>query len=749
MKHALLCFFLGSVFLGVAQHSWDDFTGEERAFFYNISRNREILKPELFHLFEFTDSIPWVNDTLPDYAYVEKQIVKFPSKLVLHSEEIGRKPSGLVSDLATAYALWELDQVLHYRASVDEKDKPLKEKLKVFEKYVIQTIPQTALTTLSSGEYVLLKGISSYFSPSLSVNDRMASLANSGYSQRDQMLILNSISDAQDKYVETRSKEIFLVLGANEKEYHNFLSAAGDGAGWSDLEGSFKTPYNRTLPDDRGVFRFEAEEYAEKVRKADGTEEVKKPVIRIRDIVVRELRTHAEKATILHFDVHGYHPERQTTVAIQKGGNSYILYGKNDTRLLSPDSSYGEGTTYWRLIWELEHVYIADLNERLYGKRGYEYWIKAYEEKIRDTELLIKKTEFRLDELRHTPMGQPKMKKKKIKKKDLDKSDQINGHPTNTLTKTEKKMNIEQNRLVHLNTEWENHKRMLAKLKAEMEEAYFLLINYQSLLDKMQKNLGYIFVEYEQEGNMFTFSDGAIFNYETQDFIFPTTHRDEVFHVYHITFGEKVLSTKIEETFIHMNLTYDDLKARYTLEKIVEDKSPSSEMSERDSIQTMEIFQAVLKQKKKLELIAEGGGIMGYSHGVYYRDSTLSPIPNEKEGYKNSGVTIYRADKQDVVQLRITCWGEQMIPYAFEPYRASFAKFKSKYPDLNEVDYYTGIKAAGLANDWVVRLKALVPVWFEKPVEQAILLKALGGLKVKLVWFRDGRIKSKVPAVSK
>lgn len=745
MKYVYGCIFSLCCVTTNAQSNWDDFTGEERAFFYNLSRKTEILNPELFHLFEFTDSIPWINDTLPDYSYVEKQIVKSPEKLMLHTDQIPRKSVGLVSDLATAYALWELDKVLHYRTSVDEKDKPLKEKLAVFEKYVMQHVPQTALTSRSNGEYVLLKGISSYFSPSMSVTDKMASLVNSGYSQRDQMLILNAIYLAKENYVNDRSMEIVKALGGTNVEYRNYISAAGDGSGWSDLEGGIKTPYNHVLPDERNLFYFEAEEYAEKEERPDGEVITKKPIIRLKDIRVRELRTHNEKATVLHFDVQGFHPERQTTIAIQKGGSSYILYGKNEHRLISPDSSYGKGTTYWRLLWELEHVYIADLNERLYGKRGYEYWIKVYEDKIKGTELLIKKTEFKLDELRHTPMGPPKMKKKKIKKKDLDKSDQINGHPTNKLTSLEKKINIEQNRLVHLNTQWENEKLMLAKLKKEMEEAYFLLIKYQAMFDRMQKNLGYIFMPFEQDGDIYTFSDGAIFNYATQDFIFPGNYREEVFHLYHISFGEKVLSTRIEETFVHINLAYANMKDRYTLERIVEDKNPNAAWTESDSIQVMEVFKAILEKDLKLELVAEGGGIMGYSHGIYYRDSTNSPVPNAKEGFKNEGVTIYRADKGSCVQLKVTCWGEEMIPYAFEAYRPAFAKFKSNYPDLNEVDFYTGIKAKQLALDWISKLKTIVPKWFKKTEDQSKLLKALGGLKIKSVWFKGGRIKATVP----
>lgn len=735
---------------GSAHWVWDEFTGEERAFFYNITRRTEILKPELFHLFEFTDSIPWVNDTLPDYAYVEKQVVKYPEKLILHQYEMLRKPVGLISDLALAYAIWELDRVLHYRQSTDEKDKPLKEKQKVFEKYIMENIPQTALTVLTSGEFVLQKGIYGYLSPSLTISDKLASLVNSGYTQMDQMLIANAISSAQEKYVHLRAGELMHHVGYTKDIIRtDFISAAGDGSSYSDLEGSFKTPYNHTIPDERNLYFFEAEEFVEKELKPDGEEILKKPIIRVKDIRVREFRTSTDKATVLHFDVQGYHPERQTTIAIQKGGASYILYGKNDHRLVSPDSSYGTGTTYWRLLWELEHFYIDDLNEKLYGKRGYDYWIDVYEKKMKNTELLIKKTEFKLDQLRHQPAGQPKMKKKKIKNKNLDNSDQINGHPTNTLTKTEKKMNIEQNRLVHLNTQWENEKAMLEKLKKEMEEAYILLVKYQTLYDKMQKNLGYIFMAHEQEGDIFTFSDGAIFNYATQDFIFPKESREEVFHVYHISFGERVLSTRIEETFIHMNLSYVNLKDRCTLEKLVYDKQESG-MSLSDSIQTQEIFMAILQKNLPVEIQACAGGIVGNPSDAdldFFRDSSSEAIVSGGSGYnfKNDGFVMYRADKTNKISLSVTVWNEKSVTEKFSAYQAKYLKFHGKYPGLNEADFYCGIRANYLATRWIEELKSLATKWYKKPAEQAKILKALNTLSVKSVWFENKKVKASVP----
>lgn len=144
MKHAyLIIFFISN--LAFSQTSWNDLSGRERAFLFHQARRVDILKPELFHLFEYTDSIPFINDTLPDYTYVEKQIVASPDLLVLHKDEFARKSIGVVNDLCVRFAIWELDQMLQFRNSTAEEDKPLLEKLKRFEKLVLEEAPPRLL----------------------------------------------------------------------------------------------------------------------------------------------------------------------------------------------------------------------------------------------------------------------------------------------------------------------------------------------------------------------------------------------------------------------------------------------------------------------------------------------------------------------------------------------------------------------------------------------------------------------------
>ncbi|MEX1000481.1 MAG: hypothetical protein WDZ35_00050 [Crocinitomicaceae bacterium] len=723
-----------------AQESWDDFSGEEKAFFYNISRRTEIIEPELFHLFEFTDSIPYINDTLPDHKYVEREIVKNPEKLLLHTDQLARKPNGLISDLATHFALWELDAALKFRNSETEIHQELKPILADFEQYVLEKMPLTALRTLGSGEFVVRKPVRGYYEPALQLADKMAALKNSGFSLSDQMLIVNAIAHAAEKYVENRSAEIVAILGGESHEYRNYLSAAGDGSGYSSLEGGILTPYNRILPDDKGLFGFEV---VEKINK-----ETERKFLKVQDVRDYDFKTSADRATVIHFDVYGYHPERQTTIAIQKGGASYILYGKNEHRLLSPDSTYGEGTTYWRLMWELEYIHIAELNEALYGKKGYEYWINEYEERIQATLLRIKQTEYRLNQLREKPEGKIKIKKKKFKKKDLERSDQSGtGHPTSKLSKTDKKKNIEQNRLNHLNTLLENEKSMLNKLKIEMEVAYFRLQAYKTLLDRMQKNLGYIFMQYEQKNDIYTFQDGSTFNYATQDFTFLPNARAESFRIYHIAFGKTVFASQVEESFVHMNLTSVDRENKYVYQKIVAESESTVAMSKSDSIQIMEIFQYILDKDMDVQMKMYSGGILAKDSEGYFRDSLLTAEPYDPENEIHKEVWKYRADWDEKINLSVKVWQDKMLPYNFEPYEKGYAKLKKKYPALTEIDYTAAVKSRLLAYRWVEQMKKWSVEWFEEESDQKKILKKLNRIKMKEVGYLDGEYWEKVPLI--
>ena len=722
-----------------AQDNWTDFTGKQKAFFYQLSRNIENMEPQIFHLFEFSDSIPFINDTLPDYPYVEKQIVADSSKLILHKDQFGRKNNGIISDIATHYAIWELDLLLHFRNSNKPKFDYLKEKMKVFEHYVLEKAPQSAVQTLSDGSYTLSPNLIRYYAPNLTIGEKIASIKNSNFSESEQLLIIRAIYYAQEKYVAIRSKEIFLILGGQSQEYINFMIGAGDGENWSALETVFRASYSRAVPDPLSLFNFETSIVK--------NNKIKKNELKVNVAPSKSLHTKSNKPTKIHIDVWGYHPERQTTIVIQKGGNSYILYGNNNNRYVTPDSSFEGGSTYWRLIYELEEVHIAELKEMIYGKKGFDYWIAEYEDKIDKTLLNIKITEKKLDKLRYTPTSPPKMKKKKIKKKNLGKSDQDNtGHPTGKLTGAAKQKNKEQSKLMHLNTQLDEQKRMLAQLKVDKEKAFDILAQYETQLELMKKNVGHTFVDFKNnKDGTYTFDDSSTFNYLEQDFTFKPDYREQSFEVITIAFGEDVFAKSIDESFVHLNVTYPNPKNKYTLYKEV-DSQHKSKISASDSIQIMELFWALGKTKIKFNIKAIGGGIVGGTSHKYYRDSTATTLVYDKDNEPKNTVYTYNVNIDKTIEMNITAYRHHMIPFQFnQKFGKYFITAKSKNPSLNEIDFYTTLLAKKRMDKWIEQLTTLANTWLVDTDIQSTVLSKLAKLKNKNYYSSTSPNKIKLP----
>jgi len=369
------------IFYTHSQTNWAEMTGKQKAFFYQLTRKVENLRPEFFHLFEFTDTIPYVNDTLPDYPFVEKEIEIDSSKLICHFSDMARKNRGLLMDLGTHYATWELDLLLQFRDSEKQQYQYLKPKVIVFEKLVLENAPSASVKMWSDSGYTIMPNIKSYFSPNLTIVEKIAALRNSKYNVDEKLTLLNAIYDAQEIYIENRASEIVHVLTNQNIASTNYLIAAGDGKDWNELESIIRTKYNRHLPDPKTFFNYDLE--SKRAKKSDNK------TIGISQNSVIRMASKAKFQTNLHIDVWAYHPKRQTTLIIQKGGNSYTLYGNSENRYLSPESTFDEeGVTYSKLINELEDVWIADLKERIYGKKGFDYLIDQYEKKI------VKRTYF-------------------------------------------------------------------------------------------------------------------------------------------------------------------------------------------------------------------------------------------------------------------------------------------------------------------------------------------------------------------
>ena len=711
-----------------AQEQWEDFTGKERAFFYQLTRKIENINPVGFHLFEFTDSIPYINDTLPDYPYIVKAIEADSSRLILHSSEFGRKQTGIVSDIAMHYATWELDLVLHFRNSEKAKHAHLKDKLLRFEHYVLEQAPQAATKRDANGTYQINPTLTSYYSPNLSISEKIAALKNAKLNDDQKYSMIKAIYYAKEKYLKLRANEIANLLSNGKIESVNYMLAAGDGDNWTEHESVLRTRYNRPLPDPKALFRYELS------TERDEKKNTKKTVVE--DLPVLKLNTVAGQSTNLHVDVWGYHPERQTTIVVQKAGKSYILYGKNEHRYVSPDDSYETGITYRSLVEELK-IMIADLNDRIYGKRGYDYMIEKFEKKAEAMRYKIKDTEIALNKIRHIPAGPPKMKKKKKSKKASSVSYQDSQTPPQgKLTKTAKKKLVLQSDLVDQNGQLQTFLNTIKQLKIEKELAFDLLSQYNNRMDIMSKTIGQNIMTYTvDKSNNYTFSDGTTFNYASQDLTFKPEDESQYFEVILVSFGKHVLDPKQEEVFVHFNLNHNLNKDKYLLYKEENALSQTPHYTVSDSIQIMEFFTALTKTKLKTNVTLNGLGVASGTSPYY--SSVPSPTITE-EGSENKNQLTYCSliQTDEKINIELSVFSNAVKPKNI----ANIPISKYKVASMNDIDNLTLIENQKHFETWKNNMYTLAKIWLKDSPDQKLALKKIKKLKVNSVRYKGREI---------
>ena len=734
LKNVLILIVLFCSTIGFTQEKWEDFTGKQKAFFYQLTRKIENLKPTIHPLFEFTDSIPYINDTLPDYPYVESLIENDATKLICHHTEFARKNRGLLGDIGMHYAAWELDLLLQFRNSTKPQYAYLKPKFEHFVKLVLEDAPSNLARINSNGKYELSPAILNYLSPNLSIGEKMAAIKNSGFTDDEKFAIIQAIYAAQEKYMNIRANEIVQILTQNNQNATHFMLAAGDGEDWNELEAIIRTKYNRPLPDPKSLFNYQL-----KTKRSD--DESKKFIL-VNDAPVLKMSTKANQQTHLHIDAWAYHPERQTTIVVQKGGNSYVLYGKNEHRYVSPDSTFGEGTTYWSLIKNLEEVWIADLKEKIYGKKGFDYYIALYEKKQAKTRLKIKITEEKLDAIRYTPAGKPKIKTTRKTKRNKKKSSGLsyqdsNEVPRGKMTKTAKKRQIQQHNLIALNGQLETELATLRQLKKEKEEAFDLLAKFETKLDQMKKNMGFNLMEYELDkfGN-YIFSDGTIFNAQTQDLTFPPADDVDYFEVILVSFGKTVFDKNLAEFFVHLSLNHTKSKDVFVLDEFRNSLKKNEKVSISDSIQFMEFFQLIGKTKMPIEIYLNGKGIA--KGAAPYPTAYQAKIIEQNETDKNITSYYLQIQKEENIKLSVDVWSNEINPPLSQ---LKVILIAGNNPQLNPIEVYTVEEARLFFFQFKAELIAMANLYLKDPKLKKKVLKRIKSMKAKTAYVNDIEIK--------
>ncbi|HLV43129.1 MAG TPA: hypothetical protein VKY37_12685 [Brumimicrobium sp.] len=647
---SLLMFFIGvSVFSTVAQEDYF-LTPKNKAYIYHTVRKSPILEQNIGRYIVFLGKEITLPNGEVNYDSTEQVIINNPELLKIYSSEIRRSSKGLLAELANKMAIWELNNLLQSHRSNDLVKDGMVSDYERFEEVLIESLPEQA-KRIKKDELQIHKKIEKLSNPTLTFKDKTAMLDGfSSWTEQEKMQVILAYNKAINEWVSERTFQIFEKLGGEADYFKNILTAAGDGSTTSGLfeerEKDERGRWNRGLPKAVGLFPYEPYVGIKPNSKKQ------KPEVLPMGYTIHQFETIGKgRETNIHLDVWGYNSEKQTTVVIQKSGNYYPLFGAENTRFLSPDSSFGGGLTYYTLIQRIQND-IQEIENKISGKRGFDYWISYYENKKDDTKLSIDKTEKELSDIRYSSITTkaPSNKKKKKKKSG-------SGPPGLKTDSKYAKRRVRQDKVVALYGELGAIEKKLVALAEEKEKA---LVEKQALVRKVQLMydlIGKKWIPYKEKDGLYLYEDSTRYDLLTQEFTFPVTDEKEVFEVKLLAMPISHKSNQYDEVMLHINIT--DVLPMYTSQIQIKvndlfdvdqyELNRKSLFEDKDSIAIVEFFEALLDKKKNFKIITRGGGV-----GKWRNDRVMINYePEEINQYPGASKEERQAAREDSIFKRL------------------------------------------------------------------------------------------------
>lgn len=570
--------------LGVrAQQSID---GELKAYMYHVVMKSPILNDNIGRYFEYSGpKITLINGAV-NYDSIDVLIVNKPDYLFIRSSEIGKRSPGIIAELANKTAIWELNKTMMAYMSGDEAEmKRYQVHFEKFQELLVSHLPEIFVRNTNQGKTFDPK-LKEVLNPSVSFNLKRDLLLDMRHvNETIAQAVLEAINESVITWVEDRTYQIFCMLGGSTKRFENILLAAGDGSFTSGLlnerEKDARGRFSRGLPRAIGFFPYQMRI----TTNSKGQESLISEHYPSIDLQTSGLG----RITNIHPDVWGYNDKKQTTLVIEKGGRQYLLFGSKETRFLSPDSSFVTGGTFMSVINDLEFRLIADLKDKIYGKQGFDYWLKFYESEADRTRYELIKIELDLKKYRESKSRNTKSGKSKIQ--------QLQG-----------KFISKQNYL----DKCEDNIKKLTKQKAVARD---LLDEYEAKLLKMKRLIGSNWMGWKMTDGFFVFDDGSTFDIKTQDFRFPPTAESEKFEIRLLAVPFSAKSNEVDEVLVHISLSDmpRDFDKNFQLSRLDWFESNSYQLTQAiftsdDTVVVRDLLEA-LATKMKIEFNAEGSGI--------------------------------------------------------------------------------------------------------------------------------------------
>lgn len=666
MQNRLLLLFLSSILMfTVTAQEGNILTPTEKAYLFHTVRKSPILQHSLGRYLSYLGKKPTFPNGQLNYDSIEYRITNNPELLKIYYYDIRRSPKGILSELTNKMALWELNQTLQSRRDNTLLKKGLSSKFEAFKKILISHLPQEALHE-KNGAVELRKRIINLSNPALTFNDKVAMVSHfASWTKEQQMQVIIAYNKAINQWVEKRSEKLYTLLGGKADTYINILTAAGDGSNTSgmfeDRERKENGWWNKGLSSAVGFFPYEPQ-----IRELNNAKKRKKKTeIVPTGYTIHQFSTVGHgKETNIHLDVWGYNSKKQTTVVIEKGNKYYPLFGSKDSRFLSPDSTFGGGTTYYTIIHQIQKDRDA-LEEKLSGKKGIEYWIAFYKDKKTKTILAIQKSEMDLYNVRQNAYSENPKKMKYDKNRNGGKKQKDRDHRKDVqiLFKDDPvkgARNKGMDDVTHYQNQLEAIKRKIAKLEEEkkkiLAKKQVLDVQIQVMTDRIGRADQWEC--FKENDGLYIYEDSARFDLRTQEFTFPARDTQEVVEVKLLPIPVSHINlTQFDEVMLHVNVT--DAVPLYTsqIKLNINDKFGVDQykldsvllIKPKDSLAVMEFFDALYNKKKSFDIITRGGGIGKWED----HHAVMNYRPKEIANYPGASAEERQKSKQDSIFKRL------------------------------------------------------------------------------------------------
>lgn len=724
---AILSFLLAPISKSKAQTPVTKLSGKEKAFIYHVIWENERLEAHLGKYFEYIGEPYFKNDgKTPKRDSIEISISANPANLLIRKTDLAKVSKGMLMELCNKIALHDLNLIFKNRISEEPHAEEYKEAYQLLIKDLVKQLPPAAVKE-ADGKLAPLIKIEKILSPTYSSASKI-NVASSGgaFDASETKMIVDALNQTIEFWVANKAKSYFEYFGGRVNYLNNQLMAAGDGGGFpaSEKERN-QDEWYRGLTHPIGFFYYQ-------------NQSVKDPksrnmTVKAKHIPVVDYKTYGhDTLTNIHFDIWGRSQERQPTVVIQKGMYSYILYGKEESNLLSPDSAYGkEGiTTYQMLIDELKNVHIAYYENLIYGKEGYDYQIEFHQKQGEICQAKIKTTEYKLNQIRYK-QGSGNITNYKPK-------DPKKNQPSANMSVSKEKKTT-QDWLMYWYEKWEFHKGMVIKLKKEKEIAIEILATLNDQLSDMNKNLGYKILKSEKEGDQYIFEDSSTFNYETQDFKFNKNQFQEEYTIRILSFGEKVLNTQADEVMIHWSVTEEDEDEKLAFNIKLEDafgidsyKLGVSILSINDSVKIKEFINYIHSNPKKIQLNLSGNGLGAeQSNGKLIKQNQPSYFDEYPSGQQEKDKALrsstIKIDLGKSLNLSIASYTDG-FKSKINPSNKKLVSFMAKNAHLTKNEILTALRTMALLYQLANEIEILGSKFFENGEQKtaANLIRKMG-----------------------